>query len=136
MPTTSRSATTASTPWQRSKRFEPLMAFDVRLLRSAQRRIEETIDYIRYVCSNEAYAKNLYETVLTVLKKLKTQEGFRVVDHEISELVGETVFRVKIDKYKLVYRVKEDEGIVLVFMFMHEAQPVDQSLPVGYKSEN
>ena len=112
------------------------MAFDVRLLRSAQRRIEETIDYIRYVCSNEAYAKNLYETVLTVLKKLKTQEGFRVVDHEISELVGETVFRVKIDKYKLVYRVKEDEGIVLVFMFMHEAQPVDQILPVGYKSEN
>ena len=59
-----------------------------------------------------------------------------MVDHEISERVGETVFRVKIDKYKLVYRVKEDEGIVLVFMFMHEAQPVDQSLPVGYKSEN
>ncbi len=42
--------------------------------------------------------------------------------------MGETVYRIEIGKYKLVYGVKPREDVILVFLFMHESQSLDNSI--------
>ncbi len=112
------------------------MAFDVRMTAYARHRLNETISYIQYVCGNPTYATKLLHAALASVKKLETQESFRIVDHTLSDFVGETVYRIKLDKYKIVYRLKQDQGIVLIFLFMHESHPLDEAIFASFKSEN
>ena len=117
-----------------SRKFESPMVFDVRMTDYARHRLNETIDYIQYVCNNGPYAATLLSAVSGALEKLKTQEHFRIVDHAASELVGETVYRVQIGKYRLIYRVKPEENQILVFAFMHESRPLDDDAIVSYRN--
>ena len=119
-----------------SSRFELPMAFDVRVTAYALRRLGETVDFIHNVCGNGSYAKRLLGAVQEAVGNLEAQEGFRIVDHDISDLVGETVYRVKIGKYKLAYRVKPEQSVVLIFLFIHEAQPLGEDVIVSFNSEN
>lgn len=74
------------------------MAFDVRITNYARRQLSNTVDFIQDVCNNESYAINLLNAVHDVLEDLKTRERFRIVDHDISDLVGETVYKARIGK--------------------------------------
>ena len=112
------------------------MAFDVRMTAYARHRLTETIGYIQYVCGNAPYAASLLNAIQDALKDLETQEHFRIVDHDISDLVGEAVYRIKIGKYKLVYRVKPKENVILVFLFMHESQSPDNSIFASFEGKN
>ncbi len=112
------------------------MAFDVRMTGYARHRLSETVSFIQHVCGNASYATSLLNATREVLENLKTQEGFRIVDHDISDLVGEIVYRVKIGKYKLVYRVKSEQNTILVFLFMHESQPLNEDIVISYKTDN
>ena len=112
------------------------MAFDVRITGYARHRINETIDFIQYVCNNKEYAASLLEAISRVLEDLKTQERFRIVDHAISDFVGETVYRIRIGKYKLVYRVIPEKDTVLVFMFMHESQSLSSAAVASFRDES
>ncbi len=109
------------------------MAFDVRMTNYARCRLSETINFIQYVCSNESYATTLLNTIRKVVENLKTQERFRIVDQDISELIGETVYRIKIGKYRLVYRIKPEYDLILIFLFMHESQPLDENVLFSYR---
>lgn len=112
------------------------MAFDVRLLRNARRSLEDTFDFLHYDCNNRAYAVELYEAVIDSLKRLRVQRGFWIVDHDASELVGETVYRVKIGKYKLLYRIKPEESKILVFAFVHEAQELGSGVLLSFRNKD
>ena len=101
------------------------MAFDVKMTAYARHRFSETISFIQYVCGKASYATNLLNATRDVLENLKTQEGFRIVDHDISDLVGE-----------IVYRVKSKQNTILVFLFMHESQPSNEDIVICYKADD
>ena len=112
------------------------MAFDVRMTGYARHRLSETVSFIQHVCGNALYATKLLNATRDVVEQLKTQEGFRIVDHDISDLVGEVVYRVRIGKYKLVYRVKPEQKAILIFLFMHESQPLNDEIVISYKGDS
>lgn len=112
------------------------MAFDVVVTSSATRRLKDTINYLRFVCCNYGYAKSLFNEVEVAKRELEAKNGFHIVDHTISDFVGETVYRIKLGRYKLVYRIDEVNSHYVVFLFIHESQPLDVSVMRDFESAN
>lgn len=112
------------------------MAFDVVLANSAARRLDETANFLQYVCCNSEFATALLVGVKTSIIKLGAKEGFHIVDHTVSDFVGETVYRIKLGRYKIVYKIDEPNNRYIVFLFMHESQDLDVSVIRDFESTN
>ncbi len=85
-------------------------------------KIEETVHYLENACNNRRYATQFYKAVEESILGLETKEGFHIRDQEVSALIHQDIYRIKLDKYKLLYTVNTNEGIVVVFSFFHESQ--------------
>lgn len=112
------------------------MAFDVAVTPSAAKRLKDTINYIRFVNGNDNFAKILYSEVSAAKQELETKTGFHIVDHAISNFVGETVYRIKFGSYKLVYKIDRANNRYIIFLFIHESQNLDVSVVRDFESTN
>ena len=112
------------------------MAFDVVVTSSALRRLNETIGFLRFVCCNDSFAESLLDEVEVARQGLETKTSFHIVDQSVSEFVDETVYRIKIGHYKLIYKVDKTSARYIVFLFMHESQDLDVSIMRDFESAN
>lgn len=109
-------------PMWRSKRFEPPMAFDVVVSNRAFYKIKAAIGYISDTCLNWSYARQLYKSVERSIVELETKESFHIRDQEASTVIGQDIYRIKLGKYKLLYRIDREKHVITVFSFLHESQ--------------
>ena len=110
------------------------MAYDVVFASSAARRLDETIDFLKFVCCNAKFSTKLLDDVKAEVLNLRTKEGFHIVDHAVSDFVGETVYRIRLGSYRLVYKVDRTNNRYIIFLFMHDSQPLDISVMRDYES--
>ena len=112
------------------------MAFEVVFTTDAAERLEKTANYLQYTCQSPKLASELYDCVSAEIVKLRTKTGFHIVDHVVSDFVGETVYRVRMGRYKIVYKIDESSNRYVVFLFMHESQNLDVSVMRDFESTN
>lgn len=112
------------------------MAFDVVISNRAASKINATVNYIEEVCSNRHYAKQLYAAIEKSILDLEVKECFHIRDRAASDLLGQTVYRISLGKYRLLYMVSTTANVVLVFSFFHEAQNLPAIIQSDYANRD
>lgn len=95
-------------------------------------RFERSVAYISEVLCEPSAATRLADGFQLALNQLKDARKFRIIDTEVTELVGEPVFRIKLDNYKLLYTVNEDDNRVTIETFAHDRQDISRVVATDF----
>lgn len=100
------------------------MAYEVQVARSVHIELDSAIGYIANELASPRAAIRLLDDCGAALNMLETLPTAYPVDHSASAAVGFEVRRIRVQNYRLYYRICEEAHVVQVFSFLHTLQNV------------
>lgn len=112
------------------------MGYSVRVTSPVRERLMSTVDYLVTVECEPRYAQRLLDGVEAMVNSFKRNALFPVIDIRASEIVGQRVYKRKIDSYKLLYLIDEDKEKILIFSFINDRQDDRNIVSADYESRH
>ena len=112
------------------------MGYSVIVTPPVRERLSSTIDYLVTVECEPGYAQRLLDGVDAAIKSFKRGALFPVVDVRASEITGTRVYKRKIDSYKLLYVIDDENELIKIFSFINDRQDDRRIVSFDYSSRH
>lgn len=99
------------------------MVYNYKITKSAYDDIDGALDYVANKLLNLEAAKNLYAEINNKINKICNGEIY-TKSCRIYGIEDETIRRVNVKKYILVFKIIEEKHLVIILRLLHEKQDI------------
>ncbi|MBM6779780.1 type II toxin-antitoxin system RelE/ParE family toxin [Collinsella tanakaei] len=107
------------------------MAYRIVITAPAKRQLAEIVNYLVQDCSAPRAARSLLDSYRAVRKLISALPYPFPVDEVVSSIVGDSVRKANVDRYRAYFIVEEKDHVVAVVAFLHGSQDQRRHFPLN-----